>query len=343
MQIYPDKLSATLEQGLKPVYLFSGSEPLQILEAVESVREACKTQGILTREVFEVSKDFNWDEFSAGASTLSLFAESKLTELRIKGESLGKNGLSAVAEYLASPPEGDVLIITMGALKAASVKAKWYQQIDKLGVTMRLWPVDPHKLPGWIQQRAKQQGMKLSFDAAELLSQRVEGNLLAAKQDIDKLQVLFENQSVDLEQVNEFTGDNARYNVFSMIETMLMGQEQSAVRALRGMANEGTHAMPIISILAREIRKLLSIKQQVENGAPLAATLKSMRVWGNNANAITQAIPRLRLKQLEALLAHCASIDQMIKGMRQGNPWVEMEAVVLSLAGTSLTTNRFRL
>ncbi len=342
MQVYLNQLSQHVKP-LKPLYVLSGDEPLQILEAANEIRQACQNQGILNRSVFNVDHHFNWDDLLLEANSMSLFAENKLIELRFTSSTINKNASDALLEYLQHKSDNDVLLVTLPAITAKVMNSPWYKAFDNEGITLRIWPVDKEKLPQWLQQRGIQQDIKLDRDAAVLLADRIEGNLLAAKQEIDKLQILFYGKSVTVDDIETSVANNSRFNVFTLIDSMLAQKAIDSLRALKGLEGEGTHPIQINSLLTQKIHQLLTLKQHTEDGLSIDSAISKVYLQAKQKNLIKYLLPRLRITQLEALLAHCATVDHIIKGMKQGNPWIELQAIILSLAGTSLSTNRYRL
>ena len=191
MRVYPEKLAQELKQRLQPVYLISGDETLLVQESVDLVRRAARYHGCSERHVLDASdRAFGWQDLLQDASSMSLFAEQRLIELRIPNGKPGTEGSKALCEYLESPPENDTLLIVSGKIDRASTNSKWYKAIDKLGVTVQLWPVSAGELPRWLEQRARQIELPIDRDALELLAERVEGNLLAAVQELGQAQGL---------------------------------------------------------------------------------------------------------------------------------------------------------
>lgn len=342
MQVYLNQLSQHLKP-LRPVYILSGDEPLQLLESANHIRQASKDQGIQSRTVFNVDHRFNWDDLLLEANSMSLFADSKLLELRFNSSTVNKEAGNALTEYLQHKSENDILLITLPAITPKVMNTSWYKALDDEGITLRVWPIDKEKLPQWLQHRAKQQNVKLDYDAATLLADRIEGNLLAAKQEIDKLQILFYGKSVSAEDIETTVADNARFSLFTLIDSMLAQKAIDSLRALKGLEGEGSHPIQINSQIKQKLHQLLTLKQLTEEGQSVEQAIKKVYLPPKQKNTMKYLVPRLRLRQLEALLAHCATVDHIIKGLKQGNPWVELQAIILSLAGVSLSTNRYRL
>ena len=256
MKLRFEQLSEHLQQGLRPIYLLSGDEPLQLGEAADAIRAQARAQGFAEREVMHVEAGFDWNALAAASDTLSLFAEQRLIDLRLPSGKPGKEGGAALAEYAANPPQDTVLLITSGKLDKNAAKAKWYKALDSAGVTLQVWPVEANQLPRWVGQRMRARGLSASPEAAQLLAERVEGNLLAAAQEIEKLLLLYGESSVDAEMVEQGVADSARYDIFELVDTALLGDAPRVARIMEGLHGEGVEPILILWALVREIRAL---------------------------------------------------------------------------------------
>jgi DNA polymerase-3 subunit delta len=331
-----EKLVSHLQQGLQPLYLLSGDEPLQLMEAADAIRQCAREQGFGEREVLQVEAGFDWNSLLAASGSLSLFAEQRLLELRLPSGKPGKEGSRALSEYAANPAPDTVLLITSGKLDRSAQNSKWYKALDAAGVTLQLWPVEPRALPGWVMQRMRARGMQPSPEAAQLLAERVEGNLLAAAQEVDKLLLLYGESPIDAEQVEEGVADSARYDIFELVDTALLGDASRTSRVLEGLRAEGVEPILVLWALLREIRVLAQMAEALAQGAAIEAMLGQFRVWDKRKGPVRAGLQRHNLKRWLQLLRRGGRIDRMIKGSEPGNPWDELVQLALLMAGVRL-------
>ena len=266
MKIFPDKLEATLKKGLLPIYFFSGDEPLQLGEAADAVRRHAREQGYTEREVMHVDKGFDWNELLMASNSMSLFAEKRVIDLRLPSGKPGKDGGAALVEYAGRPPEDTVLLISSGKVDKRSQSAKWYTALDKVGATLQVWPVETADMPRWLDQRLRSRGLQTEKDAVRVIADRVEGNLLAAAQEVDKLVLLNGTGALSLEQVESAVADSARFDVFGLVDAALEGDAPRLTRMLDGLRGEGVEPILVLWALARELRSLADMAAQNESG-----------------------------------------------------------------------------
>lgn len=337
MNIRLEQLESQLQQGLKPVYIVSGDEPLQAQEACQLIRQAAHTAGYTERETYNADSSFNWDELLSAGSSLSLFSAQKVLELRLPTGKPGTEGSKALLSY-ADIPTDNLLLINAGKLDKSAKNSKWYKTLDKIGCHIEVWPIESRQLPKWIEQRMRRAGLIPDREAAQLLAELVDGNLLAASQEIEKLTLLLpENQpQVSQQTIRSCVVDSARYSAFDLIDTALRGDHKSCLKMLRGLQDEGIEPLSLIWILAREIRQLSLIKQDIQQGVSTEQAMQSQRVWRNRQPLIKSALSKLSLEQLALLNQSTAHADQLAKGMHQGNIWDELEQICLGLAALPL-------
>lgn len=333
MKIRADQITQQLEKKLAPVYLVSGDEPLQVMETTDVIRRKARELGFSERTVLEVDKDFDWAQLSAEASSLSLFAEQRILELRIPTGKPGKPGGAALVEYAARPAEDTVLIITAGKLDKASTNTKWYKAIDALGITCQCWPIESHALPGWIENRCRQHGMQPDKEAVKLLVERVEGNMLAAAQEIEKLRLLVDTTRLNAEQVSRAVVDSSRFSIYDLSDAALLGDVARTSHIIKGLQAEGVEIVLALWALSREIRTL---NAAISSGQSADAALAKAGVWSKRLPIMKKALSRHNRASLQALLRQCAMTDRMIKGIERGNAWDSLYQLCLSLAGFRL-------
>ncbi|RLQ20828.1 DNA polymerase III subunit delta [Seongchinamella sediminis] len=335
MRVYPEKLAGQLQQQLLPVYLVSGDEPLLVQECCDQVRQAARRAGCSDREILDVSAPgFKWDEIIASAAAMSLFAERKLVELRIPSGKPGTEGSKALVEYLqVSEGSEDVLLIIAGKIDKQSTNSKWYKALDAAGATVQVWPVDARDLPRWLQQRVSAAGMAIDNEALQLLCERVEGNLLAAVQEVEKLKLLADDGRIGAATVTASVANNARYNLFDMTDNALRGNAAGSLKMLHGLRGEGTEPAVALWALLREIRTLHQARQAMDAGQNPQQALGALRVWKNRMSLMQGALGRHSRNSLNHLLEQASAVDGSIKGFAGGKPWDNLETLILDLAG----------
>lgn len=337
MRIYPEKLQGHLQKQLLPVYLVSGDEPLLVQECCDQIRARAVEQGCSEREVLDAgTTTFNWQDILQSATSMSLFAERRLVELRLPSGKPGAEGSKALCEYLELVGSEDVLLIISGKIDKQSTGSKWYKALDKAGATIQVWPVDARELPRWLQQRVRQSGMDIDRDALQLLCEKVEGNLLAAVQEVEKLKLLASDGRITLDTVTGAVSDNARYKLFDTIDSALRGEAATSLRMLHGLRGEGTEPPVVLWALLREIRTLREARQAVDKGQAAQQALAGLRVWKNRMGLMQGALARHDKASLDNLLEQAARVDGSIKGFSDGRPWDNMEVLVMGLAGANI-------
>lgn len=337
MKLSPAQLGKHLQGSLAPVYVVSGDEHLLCQEACDAIRAACRQQAFSERQVLSVESGFDWGQLLEAGANLSLFAERRLLELRIPSGKPGDKGAAALLHYLARPAEDTVLLISLPKLDGSTQKTKWAKAlIDGKDVQfLQVWPVDAAQLPQWIRQRLSQAGLAADQEAVELIAARVEGNLLAADQEIEKLKLLAEDGRVTADTVQAAVADSARYDVFGLIDAALQGHPEHSLRMLEGLRGEGIEAPVILWALARELRLLANIAQQYAQGVPLERAFSQARppVWDKRRPLVSKALQRHDVAGWQRLLMAAQLIDEQIKGQAEGDPWIGLSNLCLQLSG----------
>jgi DNA polymerase-3 subunit delta len=335
VRLYPEKLADHLAKGLAPVYLVSGDEPLQLGECCDAIRAAARAAGFTSRQVLEAGSSFDWAQLGAEAATFSLFAEKKLIDLRLPGGKPGTEGGRALLDYCASPPPDTLLLLTLPKLDRQQQAAKWFKAVDGLGGVIQVWPVEPARLPGWIEQRLRAVGIRPDRTAVQTLADRVEGNLLAARQEIEKLLLLHGQGPLDAAQLAAAVADSARYDVFELVDSALRAEPARALRILDGLRGEGVAASVVLWALHREIRSLAAIAADISQGTDPEQAIARARVFSKRVGLVRQALGRLRTRQWLELLERCHHADGAIKGLATPPPWLLLEQIVLDLAAAA--------
>ncbi|MFT5117786.1 MAG: DNA polymerase-3 subunit delta [Kiritimatiellia bacterium] len=329
-----DQLAQNLKGKLAPVYLVSGDETLLVQEACDAIRQTARQAGFSERERHHVDKQFSWSQLLSSANSLSLFDDKKIIELRIENGKPGAEGSKAICAYLENPSDDNLLMLVTPKLDSGSQRSKWVKQIEKLGYWVPIWPISPAQLPRWLSQRLQQAGLKADSHVIELLATRIEGNLLAAHQEIEKLTLVATDEWLSPELIANTVADSARYDVFGLIDKALLGDARGAVKNLHGLRSEGIEAITVLWALARELRLLLNIAHAIEQGQNFSWAAKNAGVWDKRQPLVQQALNRLHHKQLTLLIRQANGIDKAIKGLRNADTWNELMELTLNLSGT---------
>jgi DNA polymerase-3 subunit delta len=348
MQVRLDALAAHLTKRLAPLYVVHGDEHLLAIEASDRIRAVARKAGYTERDVLQVDRHFRWSRLVESGQSLSLFGDRKLIELRIPGGKPGKDGSAALQAYAralsSSGPEGDTItLITLPRLDGDQKKSAWFGALDGAGVTIEAPVVDRTRLPAWIADRLAAQGQSADPDSLAFLVDRVEGNLLAAHQEVQKLGLLYATGQLRYDEVRDAVLDVARYDVFRLGEAMLAGDAARVSRMVDGLRGEGESPVLVHWAVTEEVRALFRAKLGVANGQPLPTLLRNLRVWGARERVFEGAMRRLSLPVLRDALARCAEIDRIVKGLRSagsrpmGDAWTELSRLGLLIAGRGAT------
>lgn len=336
MRIGIQQLHQQLERELAPVYLLSGDEPLQMMEAADAIRKHARAQGYTEREVFTVEKGFDWESLTAASDSLSLFAERRILDMRLPSGKPGRDGSQALRTYAERPPEDTILLIQSGKLDRDQLKSSWVKALEKLGVLVQVWPLDLSQTQSWIKQRMQSKGLQPTDDAVTFLAERIEGNLLAAAQEVDKLALLHDAGPMDADTVLASVADQARYSVFDLVDAMLEGDGRRCVRMLEGLRSEGVEPILILWGITREIRALSDMAHQAERGQPIERVMEGARVWKQRKPQVRKALNRLNAVAWLELLHRCAELDRSLKGVGEGRIWDELLQLSLDACGVPL-------
>lgn len=329
MRVKPDQLTASLRKSLVPVYLVCGDEPLQLAEAADEIRQAARLAGHTTREVISIETGSEWPQLTTEAESLSIFSDKKLIDLRLPSAKPSIDGGKTLCKYCQRPPEDTLLLIVAGKLESAAQKSQWFQAVDNIGVVVQVWPLQGQELPQWLQRRAERRRMHLDGDALKALAARVEGNLLSAAQEIEKLYILHGASRITRAMVEDDVADSARFDVFKLMDALLSGKLNRAIKILRGLRLEGIAAPVVLWGMSREARTLFDIKRDLKQGGGQEAVYKKYQVWDKRKPIVQEALHRLRASQLESILRVCAVADSQIKGQAPGDEWESLFEVCL--------------
>jgi DNA polymerase-3 subunit delta len=338
MQLRLDALDAHLTKPLSPLYVIVSDEHLLIQEAADKIRKKAIQEGYLEREVLTVERYFKWGELLAANQSQSLFGDKKMIDLRIPSGKPGKEGGAAIQAYVADLSPDNVSLITLPKLDWATQKAAWVTLLQQKAVYIEIPLIERAQLPQWIAQRLHAQGQSTQKESLEFIADRVEGNLLAAHQEIQKLGLLYPAGALSFEVIHDAVLNVARYDVFKLNEAMLKGDITRLVRMLEGLKAEGEALPLVLWAVSEELRTLLKLKIAMAQGRPISALMSEFRIWGAKAKLIEPALARISVKALRLALADAAAVDKMIKGLRApqfaGDPWDALLQLGLRLAKT---------
>lgn len=338
MQVRVEQLPDEIKRkGLSSIYLISGDEPLQVNEAADFIRRKARQQGVEERVVLDVAAGFDWNRLIEENASMSLFASTRLIDLRMGSSKPGRDGGKVLAEYAEQLAGDNILLITSDRLDKQVQNSKWYKSLDKAGVTMNVWPIDANKLPGWINQRTQKYNKRITPDAAQLIADRVEGNLLAASQEVAKLCLLVDNDEINTADVMAAVTDSTRFDVFDLLECAYANKTERLMRMLNGLKSEGLEPMAIYGALMWDYRRLCSMGFQFSNGLPLEKLFADYRIWDTRRKqAIKSILNRHDVKKLYGLLRQANYLDRTIKSSEKHTAWDAILALLLAFAGHNI-------
>ena len=330
MNVKPERLAQALSKSPLPsIHLVYGEEPLQRLEAADAIRRAAQAAGAAERVRFDVATGIDWDFLHAETMSLSLFAGRRVFEIDLGKKKPDTDAQNFIATWTARVDQEDFCILTAETLSKDEQQAAWVRAIDTHGFVIGCRLPEGAEFREWLQTRCHARGKTLAPEAAELLAVRTEGNLLAAAQEIDLLLLLVDEPRIGLEQALAAVSDSARYDVYKVVDSALAGDIARAVRMLRGVRDEGSDPVVLSWSAGRELRVLAKVAAARGVDAGFAAE----RVWASRQPLLRRALQRHTPAQLEALLRESVRIDQVAKGMGEGDPWEALESLLIALAG----------
>jgi DNA polymerase-3 subunit delta len=313
---------------LRPVYLIAGAEHLLVIEAADALRARAKALGYLERDVLDVEASFDWNQLGDAGRSMSLFASHKLIDLRLPTGRPGKEGSAAIVEYCAAPPPDTVLLVTANDWSRKHEGA-WSAAIERVGTLVPVWPLRREELPDWIGTRAASRGLKISVDAIALLADRVEGNLLAAAQEIDKLALLHAGQTLDVVALEASVADDARYDVFRLADAAIGGDAGRALHIVAGLRAEGEELIPLLGWMLTQLRLLM----RLASASNVDAALRTERIWPQSREGLfRRALKGSDRLHWERCLDQAGRIDRIAKGRGDGDGWREFERLVAAIA-----------
>ncbi|MGB0135324.1 DNA polymerase III subunit delta [Dokdonella sp.] len=313
---------------LKPVWLIAGAEHLQVMEAADALRARCRELGYSEREIHDVDAKFDWNELAMSGAAMSLFATRRMIELRMPTGKPGKAGSAAISEWCSNPPPDTLLLITAQEW-SKSHEGAWTRSVDQVGVAMAVWPLKRDEFPSWINARMKSRGLKATRDAVELLAERVEGNLLAAAQEIDKLSLLVGQATLDADMLEASVADDARFDVFRLTDAAIAGDASRALRMVGGLKAEGAEPIPLVGWLLSQLRVLVRLAGA---GGNLNQAFKNERIWDAKQAGFKRALRAGDAAHWERCIVQAGLIDRISKGRAGGDAWREIERLIAAIA-----------
>ncbi|MCF8193322.1 MAG: DNA polymerase III subunit delta, partial [Candidatus Methylopumilus sp.] len=324
MQLAPAQLAAHLKQGLQALYVLVGDEPLAIRECLDAIRQAARLQGFDERNSLLVERAFNWQQIASYGASISLFASRRLLEINVPTGKPGVEGGKALQALASQPLSDTTALIILPKLEREAKNSAWFSALEKQAVVINLEEVPASQLPKWIGARLAQQGQQASPATLEFLAHQVEGNLLAANQEVQKLGLLHPAGELSDDAVRQAVLNVSRYDAFQLGEAVLAGDSARTVRILQGLQDEGENAVAVMNPLMWVLRPLLGIKLAELRGENVMQAMTSARIYGERQALVKRALSRLSLRQLEAALQKLADIDKTAKGVMQGDAWLEI-------------------
>ncbi|HET8942820.1 MAG TPA: DNA polymerase III subunit delta [Rudaea sp.] len=313
---------------LKAVYLLAGEEHLLLLEAADALRGRARELGYSEREVLDVESGFDWDALARAGASMSLFATQRLIDLRLPTGKPGKEGAAALIEYCAAPPVDTILLITCSQWSKKHEIA-WVAAVEKAGSFIAFWPMKPEEFVAWVGARMRSRGLKPDRAAIDVLASRVEGNSLAAAQEIDKLVLLHGEAPLDAATLESLVADSARFDVFKLVEAALCGDSERALRILAGLHAEGEQIPALMGWVLNQLQLIARLSAASGN---LSAAFSAERIWPGRQNLYRQALNRASSGHWQNVLRQAARVDRICKGRGFGNAWIELERLLVAVA-----------
>lgn len=345
MKVFPDRLDQALARGLAPVYLVAGPERLLVEEACDAIRRTARAHQVVERIRLSADGRFDWNELARSTETGSLFASRRLVELRLATGRPGAEGAKAIRDWLGTDRD-DVLLIICDDWAMDQERAAWTRAVEKQGLYMPAWTVKPERLPAWIGQRLKSRGLAADSGVADFLAARLEGNLLAAAQEIDRLAMLFADGRLDLARVEMAVADSARFDAFRLVELVLAGQPGATLRCIRGLRESDAAPPNLIWALARELENVIAVSR-MSRRMPIQTAFRELKIWQSRQAAIQSCLNRVGLARIRDAVGRLSDLDRLVKGQLAGEPepgrgeskaniqrfWLELERLCAGLAG----------
>lgn len=331
MKLAAQQLETHLAKNLASIYIISSDEILLVQEAAELIRHAAKKNGYTERTLISADSSSDWSKtLYSNTHSMSLFSTKQIIELNMHNAKFGANTTKALQEYAEKPSQDTILIIRTNKVDGKTEKSAWFKSLEQKSIFIPIWPISISQLPQWILQRATRLGLKLTRDAAELIANKVEGNLLAASQEIEKMNLMVEGTIVNKEMVENTLSDNARFDVFNLVDSVLAGTHARSLRILNNLAAEDTEPTLILWALTREFRTLADMMKQMKQGATFSSLCSKFHIYEKRQPNVRAFMQRQSIEKCWDLLLKAAAVDRTIKGAESGNTWDLLENLVLA-------------
>ena len=343
MRIKAEQLPQQLKKQFAPLYTIFGNESLLVIEATDLIRNHARQNGFSEHEIFTVDHHFRWPDILNASSNQSLFGDRKIIDIRIPSGKLGREGGKTITHFCQKLPEDTVTLITLPKLDKQSQSGQWFKAIENTGITVQIHPVERKQLPAWIKQRLGMQQQTVNHDTLCFIADNVEGNLLAAHQEIQKLALLFPQGHLEFDQVRNAVLNVARYDIYQLTDAIETANPARFTHILMGLQGEGTAPPLILAALAELVRQLIYLRKGLDRGLSPGQLLKSARIWGNRQNTIMATAKRIPIFRLQQSLIHAAKIDRINKGVATRdslNPWDELLQLGLNMALTANSNSK---
>jgi DNA polymerase-3 subunit delta len=332
VRIPANQIVSSVRKRLLPCYLVSGDEPLLVNEALDAIRAGAREQGFGARELHVATTGFDWAELTGATANLSLFAEKRIVELRLPSGKPGRQGGASIVQLLEHVGDDLLILISAPKLDRSGMASTWAKAIESRGALVQIWPVDLRELPAWIGGRMQRAGLKPDRNAVRLIADRVEGNLLAADQEIEKLRLLFGEGEVTGEDVIKAVANSSRYDVYKLADAAVGGDSSRALRILDGIRAEGVEPVIVVWALTRELRTLGKLADKVQSGTELGSALQRSGVWRDRQAIVRSCIARHRVSDFYELVKLARRADAAAKGQSGEDVWQLATNIVLGLA-----------
>ena len=328
----PNQLKQHLTQSLSPFYALVGDEPLAQSECLDMIRQAARKAGADERANYIVERNFNWQTIQQYAQALSLFSSQRILEIHIPSGKPGVDGGKALTELATNLIPDTTTIIVLPSLEREAKNSAWFNALQNAAVIIELKEIAPNQLPQWLERRLAQQNQSTDATSLAFIAHQVEGNLLAAHQEIQKLALLYPAGEISADAVREAVLNVSRYDAFQLGEAVLAGDTNRTSRILQGLQDEGEQAVAVMNPLMWVLRPLVRIKQAEARGENVMNAMTNARIYGDRQSLVKRALARLSLRQLEAALQKLCDIDKTAKGVMQGDAWLELSRLCFGLA-----------
>lgn len=324
MQVYPNRLTDHLQKSLVPFYLVFGDEPQQKLQAIDTIRQHCKQQGFDERQSMVVDSQFSWSTLTEASQMLSLFASRQLIEVEISTGKPGAEGSKTLVNIAEKTHPDTIYLLHGGKIGKDVQNSKWFKTLDKQGVYCPIYPLEGRSLQQWVVQTLNNQGLRYTPEVSHFISDSCEGNLLAARQEIEKLALLYPDSQIDLPQAQQAMVDHSRFNVFQLVDVLLAGDGDKAIKILGRLESEGIEPNIVLWALNREWQTLYQLQFAQRQGQALAQLWNKHRIWKNRQSFYQMALQRLSLEHLETMQKKLSALDQSMKQTQYQRPYIEL-------------------